>query len=133
MQKTRTVSPFKKTLPALAAGLVMTAFIAIVTLAFGINALFNHNISAASPGSQSAADQASLQDLQATISQYQAREAQYQSELQQAAGQIDQIRQQNMQYQQLIQALQSAGLIQITSDGHVFIPRGAGISSSRGD
>lgn len=128
MQKKPAVSLFKKTFPALVAMIVMTVFLGLATLAFGLNALFNQNISpvqaAAQPAPQTTSDQATLQDLQAQIAQYQARETQYQNELQQAADQLNQANQQNQQYQQLIGALQNAGLIQITQDGRVFIMRG---------
>ena len=128
-----TVSPIGKTLPALVAVLIMTVFIVVAILAFGLNAAFNQDLSvpqtATQPVSQDIVNQATIQDLQATISQYQEREAQYQSELQQAADQINQISQQNQQYQQLTQALQNAGVIQITPDGQVFITRGAGLRS----
>ena len=128
-----TVSPIGKTLPALVAVLIMTVFIVVAILAFGLNAAFNQDVNvpqtATQPVSQDVVNQATIQDLQATISQYQEREAQYQSELQQAADQINQISQQNQQYQQLTQALQNAGVIQITPDGQVFITRGAGVRS----
>jgi uncharacterized protein YlxW (UPF0749 family) len=126
MYKNRTVSPIRKALPALVAALSMTIFVGLAIMAFGLNALFNQNVSvaqaAAQPDSQVTADQATIQDLQATISQYQAREAQYQDELHRAAYQISQFSQQNQQYKQLFQSLQNAGVIQVTSDGGV-IPR----------
>ena len=134
MQKKHPVSQTQKTLPALFAALSMTVFIGVAILAFGLNALSNQNVNvtqaAAQPDSQVVVDQATIQDLQATISQYQAREVQYQSELQKAA---DQISQQNLQYQQLTQSLQNAGVIQITPDGQVFITRGAEVRSGFGD
>jgi len=137
MQKKHPVSQTQKTLPALFAALSMTVFIGVAILAFGLNALSNQNVNvtqaAAQPDSQVVVDQATIQDLQATISQYQAREVQYQSELQQAADQINQISQQNLQYQQLTQSLQNAGVIQITPDGQVFITRGAEVRSGFGD
>ena len=137
MQKTLTVTPFKKTLPAWLAALSMSLFIAVAFLAFGLNAFFNRNISitkpANQPDSQASADQVTIQELQATLSQYQAREAQYQNELKQAADQNNQANQQNQQYQQLVQALVNAGVIQITQDGRVFISRGSGFPSGFND
>lgn len=125
MQSRRNISPNKRALPALVAALTMAVFIGLAILAFGLNALFNQNISTAQaaglPESTSSADQAANQDLKATISQYQERDSQYQDQLQQAADKIDQLNQQNLQYQQLIQALQNAGVIQITRDGQVFV------------
>ena len=134
MQNKHTVSPINKTLPALVAALSMTIFIGLTVLAFGLNALFNKNASAAQttdqPDFQVAADQVTIQDLQETISQYQERENQYLSELQQAADQIDEISQQNLQYKQLTQALQNAGVIQVTQDGQVLVSRSASVDSS---
>ena len=130
MQKNHRASPIRKTLPALVAALSMTVFIGLAILGVGLNAFFNHNValaqSATPTDSTLVVSQGTIQDLQTTISQYQAREAQYQDELKQAADQINQISQQNLQYQQLFQALQNAGVIQINSNGQVFIARGAG-------
>ena len=130
MQKKPTVSPFRKTIPALIATICMTVFIGLAILAFGLNALLNKNGSVVQAASQTdppvAVSQASIQDMQSTISEYQAREAQYQKELQQAADLLNQANQQNAQYQQLFQALQNAGVIQITPNGQVFISRGSG-------
>jgi len=135
MQQNHAVSPIKKTFPALVAGLSMTVFIGLAIIALGLNAFLNQNVSVAQAANQSdsqaMADQSTIQDLQATISQYQEHEIQYQGELQQAADQINQISQQNQQYQQLIQALQNAGIIQITPDGQVFVSRGQGFSPER--
>lgn len=132
MQNRQPLSPAKKTLPALVAAVSMSIFISLAVLAFGINALFNQNVSVAQAAGQSdpavATNTTTIQDLQATISQYQERENQYKTELQQAADQINQANQQNLQYQQLFQALQRAGVIQITSDGQVFISRSPGFS-----
>jgi septal ring factor EnvC (AmiA/AmiB activator) len=136
MQKNPPASPARKFLPALFATLGMSIFIALAVLALGLNAFFNRNVSvvhaAAQPDSQLTQDQATIQSLQATISQYQTRETQYQNELKQAADQISQANQQNMQYQQLIAALQNAGVIRITQDGRVFISNG-GPGSGSGD
>ena len=135
MQQNHTVSPNKKTFPALVAALSMTVFIGLAVIALGLNAFFNQNVSVAhaanQPDPQTIADQSTIQNLQATISQYQQRENQYQGELQQAADQNNQISQQNQQYQQLVQALQNAGILQITSDGQVFVSRGQGFSPER--
>jgi uncharacterized protein YlxW (UPF0749 family) len=137
MQKNHPISPAKKAIPALVAAMIMSIFIGVAILAFGLNALFNQNTSvaeaAAPTDTQASADLVSIQDLQAAVSQYQQREAQYQSELQQAAEKINQLSQQNQQYLQLTQALQSAGVIQITSDGQVYITRSAEPRSDFGD
>lgn len=130
MHKKQPVSPLRKIFPALLATLGMTVFLGLAFFALGLNALFNLNVSVAKAAAQSNpqlnVNQVKLEDLQATISKYQDRETQYQKELQQAADQIDQINQQNLQYQQLIQSLQNAGVIQITQDGRVFITSGEG-------
>jgi small-conductance mechanosensitive channel len=125
MHTKRTLSPTQKSLPALFAALTMATFIFIAVLAIGLNAVFNQNTTTASPAVQPApqvvVNKPSIRDLQATISQYQERELQYQSELQRAADQINQVNQQNLQYQNLIQNLQNAGVIQITADGRLLI------------
>jgi len=137
MRKNYSVSTSRRILPALIAALSMTIIIGLAILAFGLNALLNQNLSvaqaASQPDTEVATDLTTIQDLQAIMSQYQVRETQYQSELQQAAEQINEISQQNLQYQQLIQALQNAGLIQLTSDGRVFISRNAELPSGFGD
>ena len=137
MRKNYSVSTSRRILPALIAALSMTINIGLAILAFGLNALLNQNLSvaqaASQPDTEVATDLTTIQDLQAIMSQYQVRETQYQSELQQAAEQINEISQQNLQYQQLIQALQNAGLIQLTSDGRVFISRNAELPSGFGD
>jgi septal ring factor EnvC (AmiA/AmiB activator) len=137
MQKNHSASPIRKIFPALIATLGMTVFIGLAFLALGLNAFFNQKVSvaqaAAQPDPQLTANQATIQDLQATISQYQSRETQYQNDLKQAADQINQINQQNLQYQQLIQALQNAGVIRINQDGQVFILPSLGAQSRFGD
>jgi uncharacterized membrane protein len=135
MQKRQ--STHNKALPALVAGLMMTIFIVVATLAVGVNAFFNRNVSSAQAAGQmnlqDSADQVTIQDLQALIAQYQAREVQYKDELQQATDQISQINEQNQNYQQLVQALQNAGVIQIRPDGRVFISRQASFSGEFDD
>ncbi len=128
---TTQTSHFRKTIPAFAAALGMTAVLGIIALAFGVNALFNHNtvpLKTTTPNDPPAAasGQASLQQLQALVQQYQSRETQYQSQLQQAANQINQLTQQNQQYQDLINFLQQVGVIQVGNDGRVYINRNAG-------
>jgi hypothetical protein len=63
-------------------------------------------------------DQASIDQLQNLVEQYQARELQYQTELQQAA---DQLNQTNAELQQVVNTLQESGVIQITQDGRIFL------------
>lgn len=133
MQNKQSYSPIRRILPALLAGLSMTVFIGLCILAFGLNALFSSNITKAQAANQpelvTETDQVSNQELQAVIAQYQERETQYQKELTQAADQINEVNQQNLQYQQLIRALQNAGVIQITQDGQVLLSRPSGFAS----
>ncbi len=115
-----------KRLEALIAAAIVTGIIALGMLAIGVNALFNPNSVQASnspsaaaailtnPGTgqtaSSAADQAQINQLQNEISQYQ-------DQLNQANGQLQQM-------QQVLSALQQRGLIQITANGRILIPRG---------
>jgi uncharacterized protein YlxW (UPF0749 family) len=123
-------SHFRKTIPAFAAALGMTALIALCILAFGLNAVLNRSTvpvqAAVQPAAAALAGQETVQQLQEQIAQYQARETQFQTQIQQAADQINQLSQQNQQYQSLIQSLQDAGVIQITPDGRVLIMRNSG-------
>jgi uncharacterized protein YlxW (UPF0749 family) len=124
-------------IPAVLAALGMTLVVGIAMFALGLNALINNggsqvknSPSVVQANSQAAVDQANLQKLQGLISQYQLRENQYQTELNQAAQKLDQanaqIQQdqaQLQQYQSLLMALQNAGVIRITSDGRILLPR----------
>jgi len=142
MTKTNS-NPTHKHIAAFAAALVMTALIAVAMLAFGVNALFNPNTvttaqaagaTAGEATSLSSSDQVTLDQLQARIVEYQQREAQYQEEIKSATDQVNQLSQQNQQYQELLNALQNAGVIQITSNGRVFITANTpGFSARRGD
>ena len=131
MIKTKNTQAHKHVV-ALAAALAMTMLIGVAMLAFGINALLNKNVvttvqaagltSADPVADQASTDKALIDQLQAQISEYQSRESQYQTELKDAADQINQLRQQDQQYQFLLNALQNAGVIRITSDGRVLLP-----------
>ncbi len=130
--------------PAFIAALIITGILAIGLILIGFNALFNPNTVAvanapgtsshvssatASSGSQSAQlqqMQSLLSQYQQRIQQYQSREQQYQQQLQQAQQQLQQVEQQSQQAVQLIQALQQAGVIQINSNGQVFLRGGFG-------
>ncbi len=136
-----------KQIPALIAAFIITLIVAAGMLFIGGNALFNTNTVAVanspnqtvnvSSGDPAPAGSQTAQ-LENLIAQYQQREKQYQAELQQANQQIQQanqqLQQQNQQlsqasqqlqqYQQLISALQQRGIIQIDSQGNVYIPRG---------
>jgi nitrogen fixation/metabolism regulation signal transduction histidine kinase len=138
-------SHFRKTIPAFLAALGMTGVIALCILAFGVSALLNRKTAPVQAVATQAPvvfdQQATIQQLQEQIAQYQARETQFQSQLQQAADQINQLRLENQQYQayqDIVTTLVNAGVIQIASDGSVIVNRSAstrlqGESESGGD
>jgi hypothetical protein len=125
--------------PAILAALAMTSIIGLAILALGANALLNRNVVPVQAASlpdqslsvdqaildQASVDQATIDQLQNLVEQYQARELQYQTELQQAADQLDQTGAELQQYQGVVNALQDAGVIQITQDGRIFLSRAA--------
>jgi hypothetical protein len=126
-----------KILPAIIAAFLITALVGMGMLVVGGNALFNQNtipvtdspqaVGAASSGSQlnqPAADQLSVQQMQSLVQQYQQREKQYQAELNTAAQRLTQANQQAQSYQQVLEALAQQGIIRITADGQILIPRG---------
>lgn len=115
--------------PALLAAIGMTLLIGALIAALGFNALFNTNVvpvEAAPADPAPAGQQMTLDQMQSLINQYQDREAQYQQELQQATDQLNSANSQLTQYQNLINALQRAGVIQIAPDGRVFVFGGGG-------
>ena len=139
-----------KPFPAILAALLITAVIGVSMFAIGGNALLNKNnvpmlnspagvtdVSAASTSSTAPLPtdltQQQMAQMQQLISQYQDREKQYQDQLSQAATQLNQANQQLAQanqdlqvYQQVLTALQQRGIIRITSDGQILLPRGLG-------
>jgi TolA-binding protein len=129
-------SHFRKTLPAFLAALGMTGVIGMCILAFGVSTLLTRK---AAPSEAAAAQapvafdqQATIQQLQDQVAQYQARETQYQTQLQQAADQISQLSQQNQQnqaYQDIVAFLENAGVIRIGSDGSVIVSRAPSAST----
>ena len=114
--------------PAILAALVMTLVIGFVIIGLGINALFNNHVAPAQaaglPDQSLSADQATIDQLQGLIKQYQDRELQYQTELQQAADQLNQTNTKLQQYQDLVVALQNSGVIRIAANGQVFVGPG---------
>ena len=116
--------------PAILAALVMTFMIGFVIIGLGINALLNNNVAQAQaaglPDQTLNTDQATIDQLQGLIKQYQDRELQYQSELQQATDQLTQTKTELQQYQDLVVALQNSGVIRIAANGQVFV--GPGVS-----
>ena len=93
-------------------------------LGVGINAKLNKNVITA----QAAVDtklidvqSATPEELRSLIAQYQQREVQYQTELTKAASQLDEANMKVSQYENLILALQNAGVIQINRNGQVTL------------
>ena len=117
----------------------MTAVIGGSMFLIGNNALSNHNntpivntsgsaplpaspaapLYAADPQQQQVAQQLFQQEQ--LVNAYQVREIQYKMELQQAADRLNQANQSRQTYQQLVQNLQQAGMVSITSDGRILI------------
>jgi peptidoglycan hydrolase CwlO-like protein len=118
-----------KRLEAIIAAAIITGVVALSMLLIGVNALLNPNSVPVSDSPVTTAlnsttaattvDQAQVSQLQSLITQYQSREKQYQAQLDQANTQLE-------QYQQVLSALQSAGVIRITSDGQILLRRGRG-------
>ncbi len=136
-----------RNLTALLASFLITGTTAVVMLAIGGNALVNKNtvpmsdspagtaqgtaagvssaaLRAGPSGATADTEAAQLNQLTDLIKQYQQREQQYQSQLDQVSQQLSQASSQIQSYQQLLLALQSQGVIVITQDGRILIPRG---------
>jgi hypothetical protein len=135
-----------KRLRGLIAATFITVIIGLGMVAIGVNAASNSNsvpvsdspkqVSADIPSnvvniSSSAADQSQIKQLQDTIQQYQAREKQYQdrekqyqTELAKVSQQMNDATAQADQLRQILMALQERGVINISSDGRISIPRG---------
>jgi peptidoglycan hydrolase CwlO-like protein len=135
--------------PAIIAAFVTTLVIAVAMLLVGMNAFYNPNTvpvsnspattdpalsvaSAANIAPISASTGSQVQQLQATIAQYQQRDQQWQQQVQQLQAQLQQLQAQvnqattaNQQYQSLLSQLQTRGLITIDNSGNVFIRRGS--------
>jgi peptidoglycan hydrolase CwlO-like protein len=73
---------------------------------------------------QLTAMQAQIDQLQNLVKQYQSREQQYQTEIKSQAQKLAGANQQANTFQQVLMALQQRGLIQITSDGRIFVAGG---------
>jgi biotin-(acetyl-CoA carboxylase) ligase len=69
-------------------------------------------------------DSAQIEQLQSLVKQYQDREQQYQTEIRSLSQQLSDANTQANQAQQVLQALQERGLIQITRDGQIFLRNG---------
>ncbi|HEX9018788.1 MAG TPA: hypothetical protein VF806_06360 [Anaerolineaceae bacterium] len=143
-----------KKVPAIIAAFVVTSMVAIAMLVIGVNAFFNPTSvqAASSPASDtqqaanssgvpvtgaSADTAAQIAQLQQRIQEYQTREQQYQDQLNQAKQQlqqqnteIQQASSQVQQYQQVLMALQQMGIIQIDSNGQIYLRRSRNSNSN---
>jgi peptidoglycan hydrolase CwlO-like protein len=134
-----------KRLQGLIAATLVTVIIGLGMVAIGVNAASNADsvpvsdspaqVSATTSQvvnvSNTAADQAQIDQLQATVKQYQAREKQYQdrekqyqTELAKVTQQMNDATAQAEQLKQILVALQQRGVINISEDGRISIPRG---------
>jgi hypothetical protein len=68
------------------------------------------------------AQEAQLQQLQDLVNQYQTREVQYKNELAKASQQLDAANAQVQQYEMVMTALQSRGVIRIDQNGRISLP-----------
>ena len=120
----------KKTIPALVAAFLITAFLAAIMILIGQDAISTSSAAAAPAINASAAS-----EIKQLLVGYQTREIQYQAQIKsatdqiaaanvqidQAKRQIDQANQQVQQYQAILAELQSRGLITIAPDGAITI------------
>ena len=120
-----------KKLRGLIAATFVTAIVGLGIVGIGVNAVSNPTSVAASNSPTTAAqaststatDQAAaqIQQLQNLIKQYQSREQQYQTEIKSLSQKIADGNAEVSQAQQVLQALQERGIIQITRDGQIFL------------
>ena len=123
-----------KRLQGLIAATFITAIVAVGMVGIGVNATSNPNSvpvsdspnQTAQVSTSAASDQVSAQidQLQNLIKQYQSREQQYQNEIKSLSQQLSDANATANQAQQVLQALQERGLIQITRDGRIFLRGG---------
>jgi hypothetical protein len=132
-----------KRLQGLMAAMLITFLAAFGMVAIGLNATANADSVPVSDSpaqaaaaqvvnvSNAGADQAQNQQLQDTLKQYQAREKQYQArekqyqtELAKVSQQLNDATAQADQLKQILMALQQRGVINISEDGRISIPRG---------
>ena len=119
----------KKHYTALLAAFLITVCIGAGMLLVSGSALLNKNglpvanspAEATATAEYKSAEQAQIDQLQSLVTQYQDRETKYQAELEKAGQQLDQANNQLRQYQMLLLALQSRGLITIDSSGRVIV------------
>ena len=126
--------------PALIAAFLTTFVIAIAMVLVGANAFFNPNSVPVSASPASASTDSSsgvvavsastggdqVQQLKDLVAQYQSREQQYQQREQQYQQQLNDATAQIQQFQNLLQQLQARGVIRISPNGQISIPRRVG-------
>ena len=130
-----------KRIQGLIAATFITGIVAVGMVGIGANAISNPNsvavsdspaktaqtAQAASGAATSAAsDQttAEINQLQSLIKQYQSREQQYQTEIKSLSQKLSDANAVADQAQQILQALQERGIIQITQDGRILLRGG---------
>ena len=130
-----------KRLQGLIAATFITGIVAVGMVGIGVNAVSNPNSvavsdspantaqtaqAASSAATSAASDQATAQinQLQNLIKQYQSREQQYQTEIKSLSQKLSDANAVADQAQQILQALQERGIIQITRDGRIFLRGG---------
>jgi peptidoglycan hydrolase CwlO-like protein len=123
-----------KRLRGLIAATFITGIVALGMVGIGVNATTNPNSVAVSDSPAKAAqtaqavigaasDQftAEINQLQNLIKQYQSREQQYQTEIKSLSQKLSDANATADQAQQILQALQERGIIQITRDGRILL------------
>ena len=123
-----------KRLQGLIAATLITGIVGFGMVGIGVNAASNANsvpvsnspaqtAQAAQVVTKAAPDQTSAQidQLQNLIKQYQSREQQYQTEIKSLSQKLSDANAITDQAQQILQALQERGLIQITRDGRILL------------
>ncbi len=123
-----------KRVQGLIAATFITGIVAVGMVGIGVNAISNPNSVAVSdspaktaqtaqaatsaPSDQTTAE---INQLQSLIKQYQSREQQYQTEIKSLSQKLSDANAVADQAQQILQALQERGIIQITRDGRIFL------------
>ncbi len=120
-----------KRLQGLIAATLITGIVGFGMVGIGANAASNTDsvpvsnspAQTAQASTKAAPDQTSAQidQLQNLIKQYQSREQQYQTEIKSLSQKLSDANATADQAQQILQALQERGIIQITRDGRIFL------------
>jgi biotin-(acetyl-CoA carboxylase) ligase len=123
-----------KRLRGLIAATFITGIVALGMVGIGVNATTNPNSVAVSDsptraaqaaqavtGAASDQSTAEVNQLQNLIKQYQSREQQYQTEIKSLSQKLSDANATADQAQQILQALQERGIIQITRDGRILL------------